>query len=117
MNFLLTPFFKLFSIGGFFFKIVSNFSILKSSFENISAIFKKMHDENRAVPTEVESVALLQIASDLLKTGIVDIPGFDEYELSMDIDKYANALVLSIEDKKSGKYHDVKISKIMGDEK
>lgn len=117
MNFLSTllkPFtglFGLLSASGFLFKLVKNYAVLKESFQAIENVFKTMQDEKRSLPDHNESIMLMQVSSNILKTGIIDIPGFDEYELSLSIDKYSEALSVSLKDARSEKYHQILITK------
>lgn len=93
-------------------KVLTNYRILADSSDVISTVFKNLHAENRVTPTQEESQALLTTLSNVIKTGIIDIPGFDEMELVAQIDRVNGALTTSIRDVKSGKYHKVSIKKI-----
>lgn len=95
----------------FLWKVVRNWSVLSKSLYAISDTLKKMHAEGRNIPDMTESQILLMALSNVVKTEVIDIPGVDEYSLSLDIDKFSSSLALSIEDSKSGKYHEVTIKK------
>jgi len=92
-------------------KVVSNWRVLTNSIGGISDTLKKMHDEGRALPNAEETSLMLLCGSNILKTGIIDIPGIDEYELSLNLDKFSSSLIMSIKDSKSNKFHQIPLVK------
>lgn len=92
-------------------KIVRNWSVLTDALECFSQTLKKMHEEDRYMPDQLESQQLLLALSNIIKTEIIDVPGVDEYELALSIDRFTDTLKLSIEDSKSGKYHQLNFKK------
>lgn len=84
-----------------------NWRVLSTAFKAVSDVLTEMHKADRKLPDTNESQALLMAMSNILKTGVVDIPGVDEYQLSLDLDKFSSSLIFSIEDSKTKKYHDL----------
>ncbi len=107
----LTSLYGLISGSKFIWKLVSNWSVLSDSLKCISQTLTEMRESGRQLPEPNESTQMLMAFSNILKTGIIDIPGLDEYQISLDIDKFSSSLLLSIEDKKSGKYHELLLKK------
>ena len=106
-----TQLFSLIKGSSFIWKLLSNWKILKDSLTVISDTLKKMHDEGRDLPETSEASQMLLALSNIIKTQVIDIPGVDEYEISIGIDKINTAFMLSIEDAKSSKYHQIIVSK------
>lgn len=88
-------------------KVISNYRILSDTSQAVSTVFHNMHNEDRSSPTQPELVALSQALSNVLKTNIIDIPGFDELELVAAVDRFSGSLVTSMTDAKSGKFHKI----------
>lgn len=107
----LTSLYAMFSSSKFIWKLVRNWSILSDSLKCISQTLTAMRNEGRSLPVPAESSQMLLAFSNILKTEIIDIPGLDEYSLSLDIDKFSSSLLLSIEDRKNGKYHELLLKK------
>jgi len=53
----------------------------------IEDTLSNMQKDGRKVPNIEESSILLMALSNILKTEIIDIPGVDEYQISLDIDQ------------------------------
>lgn len=102
--------YKLITGSKFIWKVFRNWAVLSEAFSTISKTLVKIHEEGRKLPDQSESTQLLLCLSNIVKTEIIDIPGVDEYELSLEIDKFSTSLLMSIEDKKSGKFHQVMIT-------
>lgn len=96
----------------FMWKVVRNWGVLSSSLKAISDTLEIMHKDGRNLPNTEETQNLTLALSNIIKTEIIDIPGVDEYELAMGMDHFSNTLMLSIEDQKSGKYHEIKVKKV-----
>lgn len=92
-------------------KVIRNWRVLSNSLESITNILKNMNADDRHLPNSMESSQLILCFSNILKTGVIDIPGIDEYQISLDLDNFSSSLMLSIEDSKSGKFHDIVVTK------
>lgn len=103
--------FSFFSASKFIFKLIAHQAVLRASLQAISDVLMEMKKTDRVLPSENEATLLLMGVSNILKTGVVDLPGFDEYELSIQIDRISNGIVLSIQDQKDKKYHDIAVFK------
>lgn len=90
---------------------ITNYRVLSDTSSAVSQIFKNMDAEGRKTPTQPELVILLQAFSNILKTNIIDIPGFDEIELTATVDRFSGGLSTSLKDVKSGKFHTLVVTK------
>lgn len=107
----LTQIFSIFSGGKFIWKVIRNYRVLSDAVKNISDVLKQMHDAKRATPEANETSVLLLSVSNILKTGVIDVPGVDEYELALGVDQINTNFVLSVKDAKSDKFHQIKFKK------
>ena len=95
----------------FFWKVISNWVVLKDSFVAIENTLKNMQADGRMVPNQDETPILLMSISNILKTEIIDIPGVDEFKIAASIDQLNANFSISIQDAKSGKYFSIPIVK------
>ena len=95
----------------FIWKIVTNWRVLSTSLKVISETLTTMREQSRSVPNTEETQQMLLAASNILKTGVIDLPGIDEYQISADIDKFSQGVSLAITDSKNKKYHSLKLKK------
>lgn len=102
---LLSRVYGLVSGSSIIWKVISNWKILSTSLSSIETVMSNMGAEKRHLPTTEETQILLLACSNILKTKVIDIPGLDEYELAMNLDKASSSLALSIKDSTSGAYH------------
>lgn len=93
--------------SSFLWKIVRNYAVLAASFKAIEGVIQSVSQSGRSLPNQDESMILLKAISNILKTGVVDIPGVDEYELAMNLDMVNSNMSLGIEDLKTGKYFEI----------
>lgn len=97
--------------SSFFWKVLKNYSVLSNAFKTIEEIIAAMSKDARALPTQDESLILVKAISNILKTGVIDIPGVDEYQLSINLDMVSSQISIGIEDSKTGKYHELSVPK------
>lgn len=95
----------------FIWKVARNWSVLSLSLAKISETLKAMHDDSRSLPNATETSEMLLAISNIIKTEIIDVPGVDEYQIALDIDQFSTSLALSIQDTKSGKFHEIVLKK------
>lgn len=96
---------------GFLWKLARNYRVLSDSFGAIEKVLLQMRGDNRKLPSQEQSIVLLQAISNILKTGVIDIPGVDEIEISIGIDQITQQMAIGIKDAKSGKFHEFPILK------
>lgn len=108
---LISKIYSLFSGGGFLFKLVRNYSVLSKNCQAIETIINNMIIEDRKLPSQQDSVYLLTAISNILKTGVIDIPGVDEVNLAIGIDSISKNISMSIEDSVSGKFIEIPVIK------
>lgn len=106
---LLSRIWTLISASGFLLKLIRNYSVLSGSFKSIEDVLSFMTSEKRTLPNHIESQILCMAISNILKTGVIDIPGVDEYQIAIGLDQINANMVLSIQDSKSGKYHEIPV--------
>lgn len=90
--------------SGLFWKVLKNWTILSESLKGIETVLHNLTEEKRALPNHDEAVTLLHALSNILKTGVIDIPGVDEYKIALNLDEVASSYTISIEDAKNEKY-------------
>lgn len=98
---MFTAIFNLFGLikgSSFFWKIIRNFFTLKNSFEAISATIDGIMKSDREMPTAPEMQVILKAFSNIMKTGIIILPGVDDYEVAAFIDKVSGELEISLSD-------------------
>lgn len=93
--------------SSFLWKIVRNYAVLSASFKAIEGVIQAVSASGRSLPNQDESLILVKAFSNILKTGVIDIPGVDEYELAMNLDMVNSNMSLGIEDLKTGKYFEI----------
>lgn len=96
--------FSMFTASKFFWTVLTNWKVLADNSKGIEQVLKNMFDEGRKIPSEEEIPVILVCVSNILKTGVIDIPMIDEYEIALSIDKVNASFSLAIGDAKSGKY-------------
>jgi hypothetical protein len=96
----------------FFWNLLRNYGTIKKSLEDVSKIFNEMKNQENKTPNCEQAQVLLKSLSTLLKTGVIDIPGINEYEISMSIDDVSANLVCMITDKKLGKIVNIPVKGI-----
>lgn len=106
---LLSRVWSLVSVSKFFILFIRHRLVLETAFNSISGVLIEMNKEGRALPKHDESQILVMAVSNILKTGVIDIPGVDEYEIAIGLDQINSNMVLSIEDTRSGKFHQIPI--------
>ena len=97
--------------SSFLWKLIRHYAVLSAAFKSIESVLQNISAENRKLPTQEESLILLKAISNILKTGVIDIPGVDEYELAMNLDLVGSNMSIGIEDLKTGKYFEVPVMK------
>lgn len=97
--------------SGFLWRLARNYKVLKDSCTTIEQVLQVVSDDKRSLPNEQEAVALLAAVSNILKTGVIDIPGIDEMKISIGLDHMAKNISLSIEDSKTGKFMEIPMIK------
>ena len=101
--------------SSFLWKVIRNYAVLAASFKAIEGVIQNVSQSGRALPNQDESLIIIKAISNILKTGVIDIPGVDEYELAMNLDMVNSNMSLGIEDLKTGKYFEIPaIKKIEG---
>lgn len=85
-------------------KLIRNYRVLSESFKTIETVINNINNRDRVLPDAEESRALLTACSNILKTGVIDIPGVDEYELSLKFDYINEQWAIGLKDDKSGKF-------------
>ena len=108
---LLSRIWSLITASKFLFLLVRHYVVLKDAFTGIESVLTNMTKDARALPTHEETQILCVSVSNILKTGVIDLPGVDEYQLAIGLDNIQANMVLSIQDKKSGKYHTIPVLK------
>lgn len=103
--------FKLVSGSKIIFKLVRHYAVLNESLTCINTVMTNLSNDNRTLPTHAEGHALLIAISNILKTGLIDVPGIDEYDLALKFDYVSEQFALGIADSKSGKYHTLPVLK------
>lgn len=93
-------------------KVIANYRILSDSAKTVNTVFNNVKVRGDSTPNQEEAQALLQAASNVLKTGVIDLPGLDEYELTSTIDRAVGAITTSISDSKNSKYHKISLKKV-----
>lgn len=88
----------------FIWKLIRNWAVLSDSMHAIENTLSNMQKDGRYVPNREESSILLMALSNILKTEIIDMPGVDEYQISLEIDQINSNFQLSIKDSKSEKF-------------
>lgn len=106
---LLSRVWTLISGSKFLFLLIRHYSILSSSFKSIEDVLSLMAKDSRSLPNHMETQILCMSISNILKTGVIDLPGVDEYQIAIGLDQINSNMVLSIQDSKSGKYHQIPI--------
>ena len=106
---MLTRLWNIVSISKFFILFISHRLVLEESFKAITSVLTSMNEEERALPKHDESQVLVMAISNILKTGIIDIPGIDEYQIAIGLDQVNQNMMLSIQDTKTGQYHQIPV--------
>jgi len=88
----------------FIWTLIRNWAVLTDAFSNIEKVLSEMQADGRKVPNQQEASILLMCLSNILKTEIIDMPGVDEYQISLEIDQINSNFQLSIKDAKSEKF-------------
>lgn len=104
---LLKRLYGMISGSGFLWRLVRNYRVLSDSISAIEATLSNMSAQDRKLPNESEIEMLLKAVSNILKTGVIDIPGVDEMNLALNIDQFSQSFSMSIQDAKSGKYFEL----------
>ena len=110
MLIVLSRIWALISGSKFLWDLISNYSVLSENFKAIEKVLEQvMSDSTRRLPDHNESQILLIAVSNILKTGVIDLPGVDEMQIAIGLDHINQNMVISIQDKKSGKYAELPI--------
>lgn len=102
---------SLLSGSGLIWKVLRNFKVLSDSFGGIETVLNNMTVEKRKLPTHAEIEMIARAVSNILKTGVIDFPGVDEYAIAVNIDEMTATYAVSIQDAKSDKYIQLPIIK------
>ena len=95
---------------------ISHYGVITEALKAIEDVLKNIAaDKSRKLPTQEEAIILTKALSNILKSGVIDIPGVDEYEIAMNLDMVASHLSVSINDKKSGTFIEIPALKKTGD--
>lgn len=91
--------------------LIRHHVVLTDAFKAIEGVLVQMRQNEISLPNHEQTQILLFAVSNILKTGVIDIPGVDEYEIAIGIDQINSNMMLSIQDSKSGSYHQIPILK------
>ena len=108
---ILQKLYKLITGSSILWKLIRNYAVLSEACGGIENVIKNMTDQGRALPDRDEAMILVKCISNILKTGVIDIPGVDEYELALNLDMINSNMSLGVEDLKSGKYFEIPVPK------
>lgn len=106
---LLSRLWSLVAVSKFFILFIRHRLVLEEAFGSVSEVLAKMNADKRALPDHSESQVLVMAVSNILKTGIIDLPGVDEYQIAIGLDNINQNMVLSIQDSKSGQFHKIPV--------
>lgn len=97
--------------SGFIWKLIANYKVLSEAVKCIEVNAQAMMSRDSAIPSGEEGQLMLMALSNILKTGIIDLPLVDEYQLSLDLDQITGQMRIAINDSASGKYNSLVIGK------
>ena len=86
-----------------FFKVIANYGLICETVKLLEDTLANMQREGRKVPNQQEMCDILPKLSELLKTGIIDLPMVDEYSLALDIDHIYSSMQISLRDRTGNK--------------
>lgn len=95
----------------FIWSIIKNHVVLGDSLKAIEITLTEMRQGDSVVPNHMQAQNLMLAVSNILKTGVIDFPGIDEYEIAIGIDRVSSDMTISLKDSKSGKFHELPILK------
>lgn len=108
---LLKRIYGLISGSGFLWKLARNYKVLNDACKAIETVLVNVAATDRKLPDMDESQILLSAISNILKTGIIDIPGVDEMQIAIGLDHINKNISLSVTDAKSGKFMEIPLIK------
>lgn len=86
--------------SAFFWRFVKNYGTLKNSLLAVEAVFQSKDARGDKTPNSEEAQILLQAVSNILKSGLIDFPGVDEYEIGVGLEQLSGQIHLSMTDSK-----------------
>jgi len=93
--------------SGFLWRLARHYKVLNDSCKAIETVLVNVNASDRKLPTPEESQVLLAAISNILKTGVIDIPGVDEMAISIGLDHINRNIAVSISDSKSGNFMEI----------
>lgn len=98
--------------GGIIWKFIRHYRVLSDSSKAVSQVIQNISNRGDKLPEIHETQIIIQAMSNVLKTGIIDIPGIDEYKISAALDKVNENVAISFEDYTSGQFHILRVEKV-----
>lgn len=82
----------------FLWKVVRNMGTLRTAVKAIEDVYKEIEASGRKIPNVEEAQTVLNSLSNILKTGVIDIAGIDDYKIAAGLDEINHNLQLSLKD-------------------